>query len=603
MGNFIAPIIKSLKERHFSKRITLVYSCVIILPLTFSMLVVSVLISRQSYKNAEEICEKNLKDNLLKVQENIKSIELVEKMINANGEFLLFLTSPEDYTQDEVIEMTIQEETTLERILSIEPHLNGVRVFADNKNVPERFPSLLSSGRTNLEDQEKWDFSYKVDYLNYLNPGVSDSVCKTTILYNGRRKIGYVQVSVDVENFFPFIYRADDKYQDSFVFKYDSSKKVKNAIGTEQCSFNPLHDRKFVLNFENDFFDKNTIKVDNQMKTLKLRADNKKYLIKAAAIPDLKIILVQAYCLSAASLGIGALWTVSTLIILISCCLFFILISYITSRLMTGVYTIVDGMKEIKNGNFNVEIELNAKVDEIRESQFAFNTMTETLRKQVAQIKKEQQLIADTEMKAMQNQINAHFLYNVLETIHMQAVLKEDDDTAESILVLGKMLRYCLRWRIHTVTLSQEIEYINSYIYILNIRNDYKITLKAEIPQKLLNKEIPKMLVQPFVENSFYHGIEPLAEDAEIRLFTEIDEVHNKLWLCVQDFGVGISQEKLMEIRAYLRDVDYERDSEGSIGIKNIQQRLFMFYGKDFELDITSEPGEGTLIKVPVPYK
>ena len=58
-----------------------------------------------------------------------------------------------------------------------------------------------------------------------------------------------------------------------------------------------------------------------------------------------------------------------------------------------------------------------------------------------------------------------------------------------------------------------------------------------------------------------------------------------------------------MEIRAYLRDVDYERDSEGSIGIKNIQQRLFMFYGKDFELDITSEPGEGTLIKVPVPYK
>ena len=85
-------------------------------------------------------------------------------------------------------------------------------------------------------------------------------------------------------------------------------------------------------------------------------------------------------------------------------------------------------------------------------------SMTEQLRSQISQIKKEQQLIADTEMKAMQNQINAHFLYNVLETIRMQAVLADQDDIAGSIIVVGKMMRYCLRWRVH----SDKIVYLHT---------------------------------------------------------------------------------------------------------------------------------------------
>ena len=137
----------------------------------------------------------------------------------------------------------------------------------------------------------------------------------------------------------------------------------------------------------------------------------------------------------------------------------------------------------------------------------------------------------------------------------------------------------------------------------MNIRNDYEVLLEVDIPAELNDLKIPKMIVQPFVENAFVHGIEPLAKNTVIRIYTERDEPHKKIWLCVQDFGAGMSQSKVDEILSYLADEKYERDSTGSIGIKNIQQRLTMFYGADYRLEIQSELGKGTLIKVPVPIE
>ena len=112
------------------------------------------------------------------------------------------------------------------------------------------------------------------------------------------------------------------------------------------------------------------------------------------------------------------------------------------------------------------------------------------------------------------------------------------------------------------------------------------------------------MILQPLVENAFFYAIEPLGQDAVIKVYTECEGPEaDRIWLCVQDFGKGISKEKQEEIAAYLADDDYERDKTGSIGIKNIQQRLSMFCGKDFRLVIESLEGQGTLIKIPVPKK
>lgn len=279
-----------------------------------------------------------------------------------------------------------------------------------------------------------------------------------------------------------------------------------------------------------------------------------------------------------------------------------LIVKYASNRLLSGIYSVMDGMKKVKDGELSVQIPVSG-MDEVVETQQIFNSMTKQLSSQIEQIKMEQKLIAETEMKAMQNQINAHFLYNVLETIRMQAVLADQDDISESLQVLGKMMHYCLRWKIHRVSLKEEIDYIRSYVYILNVINDYKISLQVEIPDKYLDIEIPKMTLQPLIENAFVHSIEKTQSDAVLRVSAQVSENNSNVILSVQDFGEGMSEEKVQSIKDYLANSTYEKDTQGSIGLKNIQQRLTVFYGNDYKLRIDSKLGEGTIISVPFPLK
>ena len=264
------------------------------------------------------------------------------------------------------------------------------------------------------------------------------------------------------------------------------------------------------------------------------------------------------------------------------------------------MYTLISGMRKVGGGDYGTRLPEDGQ-DELGEAMRSFNKMVVQLADQMELIKHEEHLIAETEMKAMQNQINAHFLYNILETIKMQAVIANEDDIAESLTELGKLMHYSLRWKVHVVSLSQEVAYIRSYIALLNLRNDYVISLKNEIPDAYGNIQIPKMILQPLVENSFSHGIEPKGEDAEIRVFSEPDPGHgDRLFLCVQDFGDGIPEAELGRIEEYLSSDSYEREGGGNIGLKNIQQRLVILYGKDFRIRIDSCAGKGTCVRIPV---
>jgi two-component system sensor histidine kinase YesM len=205
-------------------------------------------------------------------------------------------------------------------------------------------------------------------------------------------------------------------------------------------------------------------------------------------------------------------------------------------------------------------------------------------------------LATETELRTMQNQINSHFLYNALETIKMQAELRNVTSIVESITLLGRMLRYCLRSMPNPVALGEELEYIRSYIGFLNIRNDYHITLKETIDPCCMDHQIPKMLIQPLVENAFHHAIEPEGEDAVIELRAEKRDT-GILWITIRDYGPGIRETELKALAGGRGDKEKER----GIGIKNIQLRLSAFYGPQWKLRIENAKGGGTLVGIPIP--
>ena len=593
-----------MRAMNFSQKLVFAYTCIVVIPLFILVITAMGLIRRSRVEELEANSEGLLLENYEQVQKNMETFSLFEQLVNSNSRLMLFFTIPERSDEEEIIETMISETTMLERTLETVPNIYGLRVFTDNPLIPERWPVFMNSSRTDLASLNRWEFGYTADYLGNQGSLKYESVCSTRRLEKNHREIGYLQIAMKTSDFFPFLFKKINDFNDDFAFR-----EVVNEY-TNQMELIPITNSlienaheplspKIMNGLYETVYRRKHGEIKNSGKMILRDKDDVRYS-SWIRIPDLNLILVHT-CSSEVIqkellfIQIGILFGLAVTVFLL-----YFLVRYLTVRLMGRVYNLIDGMKKVRSGNLETEVIVTGH-DEVTQAQNTFNQMTEQLRTLIEEIKSEQKLIADTEMKAMQNQINAHFIYNALETIKMQAVIAGESDVEESINVLGKLMHYCLRWRVHTVTLEEEVDYIRSYVYLLNIRNDYVISLETEIKPEWKNIIIPKMSLQPLVENALYCAIEPLGKDAVIRVYTEDSDMYDRIWLCVRDFGKGISKEKQEELAKYLSDDSHEKDTTGSIGLKNIQQRLSMFCGKDFRLKIESKEGEGTLIKIPVP--
>ncbi|MCR4580214.1 MAG: histidine kinase [Treponema sp.] len=589
---------------NFSQKLVFAYTGIVVIPLFIIVITAMGLIRNSRVEELEASSEGLVLENYDTVTKNIESFSLFEQLVNSNGALTLFFTIPERSNEEEIIETMISETTMLERTLETVPNIYGLRVFSDNPLVPERWPIFMNSSRTDLASLNRWEYGYTADYLGNLGSLKFESVCTTRRMVKNHHEIGYIQIAMKTSDFFPFLFKTINSFNNDYVFR-----EVVNPQ-TNQKELIPLTNtliekaqRPLSENHVNQLYKEVYHRVHGELMPsgkMVLHDKNDARYSSWIRIPDMDIILLHTCSSQGISRELLILQSGILAGLIITVFLLYFLVRYLTARLMGRVYKLIGAMRQVQKGNLSASIDVTGH-DEVTEAQQTFNKMVEQLRNQIEEIKHEQQLIADTEMKAMQNQINAHFLYNALETIKMQAVIAGESDVEESISVLGKLMHYCLRWRVHEVTLEQEVEYIRSYISLLNIRNDYVISLETEIEARYKNVVITKMSLQPLVENAFFYAIEPLGKDAVIRVYTEEGPEGDRIWLCVRDFGPGIPGEKLAELETYLADDTYERDSSGSIGLKNIQQRLSSFYGKDYRMKIESREGEGTLIKIPVP--
>lgn len=590
--------LETIKKNSFLRRIVLNYIVIVIIPLflIFAGITYFLLLRQsQQVRSSEQFI---FEENITKLKDAIKTFDLIESIIVSDSELILFLAKPENTEENVLIQTILNKTLFFEQISTITPDIYGIRIFANNPKILERWPTLLNSSRINGEKKERWNFDYQALFLGNQNSLQYQSFCTTREIKKGPLKLGYIQISYKMDTIFPYLYNFDDTVNSYLITKvnedFQNFTVIKKSFSYEKNQLEQKEIKKLTKIFY------------NSQKSEKLKGNVNfgalKKFICWEFIPDLDSYLIQISSTEFLRSNFMIITAFTVLILCLFLVVLYFVIKHTTFRLMSGIYSVMDGMQEVKNGNISVQIPING-IDEVTETQIIFNSMTKQLSSQMELIKTEQNLIINTEIKAMQNQINAHFLYNVLETIRMQAVLANQEDIAESLWILGKMLRYCLRWRVPKVSLSQEIEYIQSYIYILNIRNDYIISLDIDIPENLMKTEIPKMTLQPLIENSFIHSIEKEEKNALLKVFAKLSEDKSKVILSVQDFGCGMDEKQVNNIRAYLNDDNCEYDKKSSIGLKNIQQRLTVFYGKDYRIKIESKVGKGTVVSVPIPNK
>ncbi len=268
-----------------------------------------------------------------------------------------------------------------------------------------------------------------------------------------------------------------------------------------------------------------------------------------------------------------------------------------------------EGMLEIRRGNYDIEVQGSSN-DEIGELCGVFNSMCSKLNYLINTVnileneKKEIQLKKiKEELNFLQAQINPHFIYNTLESISMMAELNDDEDAQLMSSSLGRLLRISINRGQEMVSVREEIEHVKCYLAIQKIRYEDRFEAEFNIQEEILECKIPKLILQPLVENAIYHGIEPLSSRGLIR----IKGYHNEKYLIfeIHDNGIGIDRQEVDRLNAKLADgSDGEPYETRSIGLSNVDRRIKLYYGNNrYGLIIRSEKGKGTEVCVTLPYE
>jgi two-component system sensor histidine kinase YesM len=281
--------------------------------------------------------------------------------------------------------------------------------------------------------------------------------------------------------------------------------------------------------------------------------------------------------------------------IVVACILLIVLtFSYISSKISQPIKQLEKSMKKVQEGNFYIYVDAEGEDEVVKLSQ-TFNLMLSKVRSLMDQILVEQEAKRKSELNVLQSQINPHFLYNTLDSIVWMAENGNSHEVITMVTSLARLFRISLSKGKNIISVEQEIEHARSYLTIQKIRFKNKFTYEIEMQPEVKNLKTIKLILQPLIENSIYHGIEYMQDEGHIKIKASM--VDGKLLYEILDNGLGIEPEKLIHLLKY----EIDTKGEAGIGVKNVQKRIQLTYGKDYGLQIESELEEGTSVKIWLP--
>lgn len=272
-----------------------------------------------------------------------------------------------------------------------------------------------------------------------------------------------------------------------------------------------------------------------------------------------------------------------------------LLVSDIVSK---PLYTLRVAMENFKQGDFSQKVEVMTQ-DEVGEASACFNRMVDDIRELIDK----NYILAlkerESELDILQAQINPHFLYNTLDSLYWKATESGNDEIAEDILSLSQLFRLVLNRGNGIVMVKTEAELLERYLHIQKMRFGKRLKYEISLDEGILEEEIPKLILQPFVENAIVHGFEKANEDYTLSIVGKREE--KCMTFQIKDTGVGMSDEQMEAIWEKVDTRKYASQRIGRYAIKNVKERLELIYHENYELRIESQIGRGTIVTISVP--
>lgn len=591
MGKHVQAVWNGLK---LNIKFTLVISLLVALPISVLAGVLFYNMQKNVVSENENYMQYTMERNQDNILKSIDSINMTTQFF-LNDEALLQMLAgtarQERMETEKLVAFYHSDIASLERLVNNNTLLYGVRVYTVNDSVQEMMPILYNHSRMQRmgwayeTDYTGWHYNYRDNlFENHGAVNIASLVTEIEDYENGL--IGVLETAVTMEDMFPALYEEIEGEWSCFV---SDAGEIYFGDKEQEAS------EEFVRLMLQEGFAADGIETDYT------KQSRKHLIVSGLYIREMHGTLLSVKDISGNVRYVYRMRNYFVMIMLAIIVGLAFLINYIVKRLLRHFYDIVRSIHDIQKGDLSVRVK-NCGSDEVGELAVQLNRMLDHIEQLMKENIDREILAKNSQIRALQNQINAHFIYNVLESIKMMAEIDEEYTISDAITSLGRLLRYSIRWVSDNVRVEEEIEYIRDYLLLINLRFDYEIYLSLNLPEEVLQQEIPKMSLQPIVENAVYHGIEDLAEDTNIYIKGMVQD--EKCMIEITDAGKGMSGEELEKLRKKMAgEIEPDGGKGNGIGLKNVQDRIRMSFGEAYGINIASKKGCYTKVTVCVPMR
>ena len=269
--------------------------------------------------------------------------------------------------------------------------------------------------------------------------------------------------------------------------------------------------------------------------------------------------------------------------------------AFISDKISNPIKSLDGSVREIESGNLDVEI-LPSGSYEVEHLGKSIKNMLGRIKVLMSDLVAEHNAKRKSEFDTLQSQINPHFLYNTLDIIVWMIENENSDKAVNIVTALAKFFRISLSKGKNIITVKDEVEHVRNYLMIQNMRFKNRFEYSIDVDEKVLSYSSLKLMLQPLVENAIYHGMEFMDGDGEIDV--KVFKEDNSLYFTITDNGLGMSEDMVET----LLSKDFVPSKKGSgIGVKNVNERIKLYFGSEYGLKVESEPDEGTKITIHLP--
>lgn len=287
------------------------------------------------------------------------------------------------------------------------------------------------------------------------------------------------------------------------------------------------------------------------------------------------------------------------LIMLVLAAVTMLIARFIANSIVRPLNMLSSSIEHVKENNFSTKVYVEAD-ETVGKLVASYNSMLDMLNDLINKNLSVELKTKEAQLQSYERQINPHFIYNTLDMIRMMSAMDEQDKLDEAVVCLSQLLRFNNSTE-KEVLISEELENVERYFRILKLRYGDNFEYEIDVPEEIQQLYTLKFLLQPFAENAVKHGLEKVEWTGKIMIFAK--QMQDELIFIIRDNGRGMEPEKIEEIQKMLHSTDIYSMPGKNIGIINASQRIRLFYGEGFDIDITSIPNEKTTVYIHIPVK